>query len=112
MHIGSYLFKAFNVLCNAFPFEAVHMQLLTCHMPYASALFLSLLGTKLASMLSQELKAETFYHCASKFAETTKATCKSHRDSYLRCCIFMGYNPIPATTFVISQYASFLARSF
>ena len=87
------------------------MQLLTCHMPYASAFF-SLLGTTLASVLSQEFKAETFYYHASTFADSTKATYKSHKDSYLRFCIFMGYNPIPVSTFVTSQYASFLARSF
>ena len=75
-------------------------------------LYFSLLGTTLASVLSQELKAETFYYHSSTFAESTKATYKSHRDSYLRFCTFMGYNPIPASTFVISQYASFFARSF
>ena len=110
MHIGSYLFEAFNVLCSAFPCEVVHMQLLAiCLMP---VLYFSLLVATLASMPSQELKAETFYYHASTFAESTKATYKSHRDSYLRFFIFMGYNPIPASTFVISQYASFLARSF
>ena len=75
-------------------------------------LYFSLLGTTLASVLSQELTTETFYYHASTFADSTKATYKSHRDSYLRFFIFMGYNPIPASTFVISQYASFLARSF
>ena len=80
-----------------------------CLMP---VLCFSLLGTALASMLSQELKAETFYYRASTFAESTKATYQSHMDSYLRFCTFMGYNPILASSFVISQYASFLARSF
>ena len=80
-----------------------------CLMP---VLYFSLPGTTLASMFSQELKEETFYYRASTFAESTKATCKSHRDSYLRFCIFIGYTSIPATTFLISQYASFWARSF
>ena len=51
-------------------------------------LYFSLLGTTLVSMLSQDLKEETFYYRASTFAESTKATCKSHRDSYLRFSIF------------------------
>ena len=89
----------------AMPF---HVKLFICNYLLAiclmPVLYFSLLGTTLASMLSQELKAETFYY-------STKATYKSHRDSYLRFCTFMGYNPIPAGTFVISQYASFLAGS-
>ena len=73
-----------------------------CLMP---VLYFSLVGTTLASMLSQELKAETFYYRASTFADSTEATYKSHRDSYLRFCIFMGYNPIQL---VLLSYLSML----
>ena len=60
----------------------------------------------------RRVEEETFYYRASTFAESTNATYKSHRDSYLRFFTFVGYSPIQASTFVISQYASFLARSF
>ena len=73
-----------------------------CLMP---VLYFSLLGTTLASILSQELMAETFYYHASTFADSTKATYKSHRDLYLRFCIFMGYNPIQL---VLLSYLSML----
>ena len=70
---------------------------------------LRMLGTTLAFNVSQELKAETFYYCASPFAESTKATYKSQRDSNLRFCTFVGYNPIPARfQLVLLSYLSML----
>lgn len=48
---------------------------------------------------------------AHLFAESTKTTYKTHRDTYLRFCQYMGYSPVPAQPDHLLQYAAFLARS-
>ncbi|CAH3162812.1 unnamed protein product, partial [Porites lobata] len=45
------------------------------------------------------------------FAESTKATYKTHRNTYLRFCSYMGYTPVPVHPAHLLQYAAFLARS-
>ena len=45
------------------------------------------------------------------FAESTKQTYKSHRDTYLRFCQYMGYPPVPAQPDHLLQYAAFLGRT-
>ena len=45
------------------------------------------------------------------YSKNTKRTYKTHRDSYLAFCAFMGYSPVPATSLTLCRYATFLARS-
>ena len=45
------------------------------------------------------------------FAESTKQSYRTHRDTYLRFCIFIDISPIPASSHTICQYAAFLAGS-
>ena len=45
------------------------------------------------------------------FSENTKKAYRTHRDSFLRFCLHMGYSPFPATSDIICQYAAFLART-
>jgi hypothetical protein len=47
----------------------------------------------------------------SMFAESTKATYKSHLRSFLRFCLYIGYEPLPCTVETICRYIAFLARS-
>ena len=68
------------------------------------------LGT-CAQALGSELDAEVYAYRSSLFAESTKQTYTTHRNTYLRFCAFMGYPPLPATSRSICQYAAFLARS-
>ena len=72
----------------------------------------STLGTyTLASSLASELNQDICSFRSNLFADATKYTYKTHRDTYLRFCYFMGHNPIPASTLLICQYTAFLARS-
>ena len=65
----------------------------------------------MASALGTELDKEIFQFRSYNFAESTKATYKAHRNTYLRFCFVMGYDTVPASTHTICQYAAFLARS-
>ena len=60
----------------------------------------------LASQLNHEIQE---YH-SQLFAESTKATYKTHRNTYLRFCRYMGYTPVPIHPTHL-QHAAFLARS-
>ena len=72
----------------------------------------STLGTyTLASSLASESNQDICSFRSNLFADATKYTYKTHRDTYLRFCYFMGHNPIPASTLLICQYTAFLARS-
>ena len=44
------------------------------------------------------------------YAESTKATYKTHLDTYLRFCLYMGYTPVPVQPDHLLQYAAFSAR--
>ena len=44
------------------------------------------------------------------YAPATQAAYRSHRASYIKFCLNMGYTPVPATSEIIARYASFLAR--
>ena len=58
-----------------------------------------------------QLLREVHSYRAELFAESTKATYKSHRNTYLRFCAYMGYPPVPVQPDHLLQYAAFLARS-
>ena len=45
------------------------------------------------------------------YSKNTKRAYKTHRDSYLRFCAFMGYSPVPASSLTLCRYATFLART-
>ena len=67
-------------------------------------------GTGAEELIYQSDK-EVFMYRAHTFADGTKSTYRTYRDSYFQFCQFTGYPPVPATTSVICQYAAFLARS-
>ena len=48
-------------------------------------------------------------YCAQLFAESTKTTYKTHRDTYLCFCMYMGHCPVPVQPGHLLQYAAFLA---
>lgn len=58
-----------------------------------------------------QLIREVHSYRAELFAESTKATYKSHRNTYLRFCLYMGYPPVPVQPDHLLQYAAFLART-
>ena len=45
------------------------------------------------------------------FAESTKRTYKTHRDSYFRFCNMIKCDPIPISTDNLCRFAAFLGRS-
>ncbi|XP_078360978.1 uncharacterized protein LOC144645323 [Oculina patagonica] len=61
--------------------------------------------------LAKQLEEEIFHFRSHTFSTNTKATYRTHRNSYLRFCQRMGYPPVPAQPEHICQYAAFLARS-
>ena len=62
--------------------------------------------------LAKALKYEVYYFRSLLFSENTKKAYRTHRDSFLRFCLHMGYSPFPATLDIICQYSAFLARTF
>lgn len=58
-----------------------------------------------------QLQQEVSKYRAQLFAESTKATYQTHRDTYLRFCHYMGYSPVPVQPTHLLHYAAFLARS-
>ncbi|CAH3184844.1 unnamed protein product, partial [Porites lobata] len=54
---------------------------------------------------------EVQYYRSQLFATSTKATYKTHRNTYFRFSNHMGYTPVPVQTPHLLQYAAFLARS-
>jgi hypothetical protein len=54
-------------------------------------------------------EATAFKHSA--FAESTKATYRTHLNSYLRFCLYFGRVPVPADQVTLKAYVAFLARS-
>ena len=61
--------------------------------------------------LAKQLQKEIFHYRSNIFSETTKATYRTHRNSYLRFCQHMGYLPFPAQPAHICQYPAFLPRT-
>jgi hypothetical protein len=47
----------------------------------------------------------------SAFAENTKKTYRTHRNSYLRFCNSFGYCAVPASSTTLCRYAAFLAKT-
>ena len=58
-------------------------------------------------LLDQEIMA----YKRAAYAESTKRTYKTHRDTYLRFCLYFGLRPVPAETLTICRYAVFLSRT-
>ena len=61
--------------------------------------------------LIKELEDEIFAYRAHTFADSSKGTYKIYHNTYFQFCLFIGCNPLPATTQLICQYAAFLART-
>jgi hypothetical protein len=64
----------------------------------------------LARELSQ-LAVEASSYKQSAYAESTKATYRTHKNSYLRFCLYFGLVPVPAVQNTLKTYVAFLARS-
>jgi len=62
-------------------------------------------------LLATQLTAEVHNFRTHVFAESTKTTYSTHRNTYLRFCDRMGYCPVPVQTSHLLQYAAYLARS-
>ena len=61
--------------------------------------------------LVKELISEVYHHRSFTFVDTTKLTYKTYLDSYLRFCLVINVPAVPASSFSICLYATFLARS-
>lgn len=61
--------------------------------------------------MAKQLQEEIYFYRSHTFATNTKSTYRTHRKSYFRFCLRMGYPAVPATTEHICQYAAFLART-
>ena len=59
--------------------------------------------------LIKELSDEIYLYHSHMFAEATKGTYRTYHKAYFQFCEFMGFDPLPATTFIICQHAAFLA---
>ena len=57
----------------------------------------------------QELNQEVLQFRLYTFYDSTKSTYGTYRNSYFWFCHLTGYEPVPATTTLICQYAAFLA---
>ena len=84
----------YNTACFAICLTAVHCS--------------SLLGS-IATSLEKELQSEVYHFRSHTFADSTKCSYRTYRDSFLRFCFFMGFNPVPADSNTICLYAAFLA---
>ena len=62
------------------------------------------------SLLPRLASGNTKYR-SQLYTESTKATNKTHRDTYSRFSLYMGYTPVPVQPDDLLQYAAFLARS-
>ena len=51
--------------------------------------------------VAKELKLEVFNFRMYIFSENSKKTYKVHIDTYTRCCLFMGFPAVPATSYRI-----------
>ena len=71
----------------------------------------STLRYTVAHIVACSLDSEIFIYSSHLFAESTKQSYTTHRDTYLRFCRLMGYDPILDTSQSICQYATFLACS-
>ena len=60
--------------------------------------------------LELELDADIAHYRASTFADSTKKAYSSHRRSYIKFCLDMGYQPIPVSTHNLCRYTVFLAK--
>lgn len=60
--------------------------------------------------LALQLPPEVLEFCSHLFAESTKKTYKTHRDTFLCFCKYMGYSPGAIQTDHLLQYVAFLAR--
>jgi hypothetical protein len=58
-----------------------------------------------------QLQVEALAFKRASFSESTKATYRSHRNAYLRFCIFYDLCPVPAAQMTLKTYVAFLARS-
>jgi hypothetical protein len=58
-----------------------------------------------------QLQIEAMAYKRASFAESTKSTYRSHRNAYLRFCIFYELCPVPADQLTLRTYVAFLARS-
>jgi hypothetical protein len=47
----------------------------------------------------------------SAFAKSTKAAYRTHRNTFLRFCLYFGLTPVPAEQVTLKSYVAFLARS-
>jgi hypothetical protein len=56
-----------------------------------------------------QLEAAAFKRAA--FADSTKASYRSHRNAYLRFCLYFGLVAVPASQMTLKTYVAFLARS-
>ena len=74
-----------------------------CLMPLLS---FSPVGTE-ELKLRQELSQRVLQFQRSIFADSTKSTYRTYRNSYFRFCRLAGYESVPATTTLICQYAAF-----
>ena len=81
--------------------------MITCRFTVAFSLFPGTRDDQLALQLQQEV-LEFRSHL---FAESTKKTYKTHHDTFLHFCHYLGYSPVPIQTDHLLQYATFLARS-
>ena len=79
--------------------------LITCQFTVAILFFPGARDPRLATQLLQEIHS----YRSQLFAETTKTTKKTYRDTYLRFCQYMGYCPVPVHPSHLLQYAAFLA---
>ena len=61
--------------------------------------------------LAMQLLLEVHGYRAELFAESTKPTYKSHRNTCLRFYAYMGYPQVPVQPDHLLQYAAFLSRS-
>ena len=63
--------------------------------------------TRQEAILDQEI----LHYRSLAYAQSTRQTYTSFRDTYLRFCIYFGYTPVPADNLTIWRYTAFLSRS-
>jgi hypothetical protein len=47
----------------------------------------------------------------SAYAESTKAAYRTHRNTYLRFCLYFGLTPVPAEQITLKTYVAYLSRT-
>ena len=106
LHERQHLLYFYSALSTQMPYLPVDNISFADHMSVHSSLFFFLRCARSPSRSATSTEVLEFR--AHLFAESTKTTYKTHRDTYLRFCQYMGYSPVPFSQIICCNMWRFL----